>query len=229
MKSLKNVSGILFGVFISLFLVFGTVQANSSVQQDSTKNKKMSRMDHSRMQQQGSMKGMKSDMQKMHKNMTSMKMTGDPDYDFAQMMIEHHKGAIDMSKKELKQGKDQEVKSMAQKVIDDQTKEMKELQAFTKKNKPSKAMKGEETGSAEKDMMSKINDDQKEMQDMQMKGDQDQDYVSMLIMHHKQAVDMSKDYLDNAKNDRLKQMAQKMIDENKDQIDKLENWQDKHK
>ena len=40
---------------------------------------------------QGSMKG-------MMKNMESMKMSGDPDRDFATMMKTHHQGAIDMAR-----------------------------------------------------------------------------------------------------------------------------------
>ena len=35
-----------------------------------------------------------------------MPMSGDPDADFAQMMIPHHQGAIDMARAELDHGKD---------------------------------------------------------------------------------------------------------------------------
>lgn len=223
---------LLLGVLIMFFIpVQSELKAYNFSIQDSAKQGKMSNMDH------GKMSGMKSDMQKMHKQMMSTKMTGDPDYDFASMMIKHHQGAVNMSKKEVSKGKDQEVKSMAQKVIDDQNKEIKELQTFVKKNKPSKSKMNQDkdmTGSTEKNMadksmMDKMNDTDKKMQNMEMSGDQDKDYVSMMIMHHQQAVDMSKEYLDNGKDENLKKMAQKMIDENKDQIDKLKDWQSNHK
>jgi uncharacterized protein (DUF305 family) len=53
---------------------------------------------------------------KMHKDMT-MEFTGNPDVDFAQGMIPHHQGAIDMAKIVLKYGKDPEIKKLAEEVI----------------------------------------------------------------------------------------------------------------
>lgn len=52
------------------------------------------------------------------KDMQGMKMTGDADVDFASMMIEHHEQAIAMSRVELKNGKDAQVKRTAQEIID---------------------------------------------------------------------------------------------------------------
>ena len=53
---------------------------------------------------------------KMHKGMT-MEFTGNPDVDFAQGMIPHHQGAIDMAKVVLKYGKDPEMKKLAEEII----------------------------------------------------------------------------------------------------------------
>ncbi len=53
---------------------------------------------------------------KMHKDMT-MEFTGNPDVDFAQGMIPHHQGAIDMAKVVLKYGKDPEMKKLAEEII----------------------------------------------------------------------------------------------------------------
>ncbi len=72
-------------------------------------------------------------MDKMHKDM----MTGmdpDPNKAWAKMMIPHHQGAIDMSKTVLKQTKDPAIRAMAEKVVTDQKKEIKELQDWLKKN-----------------------------------------------------------------------------------------------
>jgi len=65
-------------------------------------------------------------MDKMMKEMQKP-MSGDADKDYAMMMISHHQGAIDMSEAELKYGKNETLRAMAQKVIDAQTKEIKEL------------------------------------------------------------------------------------------------------
>lgn len=46
--------------------------------------------------------GLHQAMMKMMDKMKSMKMSGDPDHDFAMMMAEHHQGSIDMSEIVLK-------------------------------------------------------------------------------------------------------------------------------
>ena len=54
------------------------------------------------------------------------------DVAFAEMMVAHHQGAIDMAKTELRDGSLSEVKQFAQKVIDDQQKEVDQLQQWEK-------------------------------------------------------------------------------------------------
>jgi len=72
--------------------------------------------------------------------MNNMKMemdhSGSVDKQFAQMMIPHHQGAIDMSKAYIKSGAHEEkLKTMANKIIADQQKEIGELQGWLDKNK----------------------------------------------------------------------------------------------
>jgi len=59
--------------------------------------------------------------------------TGNPDVDFRTHMIPHHRGAIAMAKIALKYAKDAETKRMAQKIIDDQEKEVADMQAWLDK------------------------------------------------------------------------------------------------
>jgi uncharacterized protein (DUF305 family) len=73
-----------------------------------------------------------ADMQMM-KNM-HVPYTGNPDVDFRTHMIPHHQGAVEMAKVALKHARDPETKRMAQKIIDDQEKEIAEMQEWLKKN-----------------------------------------------------------------------------------------------
>ena len=50
------------------------------------------------------------------------------------MMAAHHQGAIEMSQTVLKETKDPFIREMAQKAIDDQTKEKKMLEEWTSKH-----------------------------------------------------------------------------------------------
>jgi uncharacterized protein (DUF305 family) len=71
-------------------------------------------------------------MQQMHQqDMSNM----NSDQNFATMMIHHHQMGNEMAKDFLKTGKTQEMKQLAQKTIDQQTKEIKELDAWQQQNK----------------------------------------------------------------------------------------------
>jgi uncharacterized protein (DUF305 family) len=52
----------------------------------------------------------------MHETM-NVPFSGDADRDFARMMIPHHQGAIDMALVELRYGKDERLKRLAQEII----------------------------------------------------------------------------------------------------------------
>jgi uncharacterized protein (DUF305 family) len=73
-----------------------------------------------------------ADMKMMHD--MSVPYTGNPDVDFRTHMIPHHQGAVEMAKVALKHAKAPETKRMAQKIIDDQEKEIAEMQDWLKKN-----------------------------------------------------------------------------------------------
>jgi uncharacterized protein (DUF305 family) len=62
-------------------------------------------------------------MSRMDKDM-SIAHSGDPDRDFAAMMIPHHQGAIDMAKVELQFGRDPVLRRLAQGIIVEQQQEI---------------------------------------------------------------------------------------------------------
>ena len=81
-------------------------------------------------------KGYMGAMMKMHQSMTSMEMTGDPTHDFVMMMIPHHQSAIDMAQVLVKEpNADPEIKTMAEKIIADQQKEIDQFNAWLEKHK----------------------------------------------------------------------------------------------
>jgi hypothetical protein len=53
----------------------------------------------------------------MSRDMKQAPMSGNPDHDFATMMIPHHQGAIDMAKVELVHGKNPVLRRLAQEII----------------------------------------------------------------------------------------------------------------
>jgi uncharacterized protein (DUF305 family) len=172
-----------------------TVSTHSEVSADT-----MHRMDTTSMNMNHAMM---APMNSMMDKMKSMSMTGDFDVDFANMMIQHHQGAIDMSQAEVSSGKDERIKSIAQRIITMQKEEIAKLQDFVKTYKPSGMKHGE--GELQKSM----SDMQAAMQSMQMSGDTDKDFATMMILHHEHGIAMGKKELANGMSDKLKAMVKK--------------------
>jgi uncharacterized protein (DUF305 family) len=69
-------------------------------------------------------------MQRMDAGMMAAKSTGNPDRDFAAMMIPHHQGAIDMAKLELIYGRDPVLRRLAEGIIVEQQQEIELMQRY---------------------------------------------------------------------------------------------------
>ncbi len=100
--------------------------AQATAQQEHTAQKK----EKSAFQQE-----MMASMEKMDKDMMAAPMTGDPDHNFAAMMIPHHQGAVDMAKVELIYGKDPVLRRLAQEIIVTQEQEIEVMRRRLKQLK----------------------------------------------------------------------------------------------
>ncbi len=77
----------------------------------------------------------------MTRMMTDMSVapTGDVDMDFTVMMIPHHQGAIDMALAELRYGKNEQLRRIAQEIIIDQQQEIVAMRLATGQTLPPSA------------------------------------------------------------------------------------------
>ncbi len=198
---------------------------STATDKDTTETATMSNTKNDTMDKKMNMDDMKKDnglmssMNTMMDKMSSMQMSGDFDMDFANMMIEHHQGAIDMSQEELKSGTDEKMKSMAQNIISMQKEEQSKLKEIVKNSKPMKM------GDEKHDELSKEMDNMKaDMSKMQMTGNTDKDFAMMMVSHHESAVKMSKDELSHGMNAELKKMAKKGIEDQTKEISEFKSW-----
>jgi uncharacterized protein (DUF305 family) len=65
--------------------------------------------------------------------MALVKPSGDSDVDFVKLMLPHHQAAIDMAKVQLKYGKDEQMRRLAQEIITDQQSEIALMRLWLKK------------------------------------------------------------------------------------------------
>ena len=87
----------------------------------------MSGMDHSGM---GGMEGMGGMM--TPEQMTALDQASGPDFDrmFLEMMVEHHRGAVEMAQTELDEGAAPDAQALAQQIIDTQQAEITEMESL---------------------------------------------------------------------------------------------------
>jgi uncharacterized protein (DUF305 family) len=148
-------------------------------------------------------------------------MTGDPDYDFANMMITHRKGGISMANIEISEGTDPKVRDLASDIKESQMKDTDFLKEFIY------AHRNTETDTsfvqAMKTHLEKSNNDMQNS--MQMKGNTDQLFRTLMAIHHEHSEEMIRIYLKHGKHETLKALAQKMLSSHKSQRILLESIQ----
>lgn len=66
--------------------------------------------------------------ERMHEGMASI--DGDPDVAFMEGMLAHHRGAVEMSEVALQYGSDEQVRDLAQRIIDAQAAEIEEMEQW---------------------------------------------------------------------------------------------------
>lgn len=77
----------------------------------------------------------KANMDRMMAASDARTLTGKPDNDFAQLMVDHHQAAIDNSQALLIHGREATTRTLAQAIITDQRREITELQDWLTRNR----------------------------------------------------------------------------------------------
>ncbi|MEZ0487559.1 DUF305 domain-containing protein [Fibrella aquatica] len=158
---------------------------------------------------------------RMMAEMDKMVDTNDPDHDFSMMMRMHHQGAIDMSNEELKSGDNQAMKTMAEQVITAQTSEISQFSQFLQAHTPVPIAAGPTYNAEEMESMMKM----MRAQDVRiLTGDSDVDYAQLLIDHHQSALEMAMSELKFGDDAQTRQMATKIIEDQKKEIGMLQDW-----
>jgi uncharacterized protein (DUF305 family) len=149
----------------------------------------------------------------MMRPMQSMRTTGNVDRDFAVMMAEHHEQAVLMAEVQVQHGTNEDLKSLARDIIREQSQERDRLLELAREE----AETG--TNTAASDRMHTIM--MSGMHDIQMTGDVDRDFASMMIVHHQGAINMAEIQMEHGQNAELRRMASQAIADQKREIEFL--------
>jgi uncharacterized protein (DUF305 family) len=146
--------------------------------------------------------------------------TGKPDLDFAQGMIPHHQGAIDMAKIVLQFGKDAEVRKLAEAVVKAQEGEIMFMKDWVAKVDQAALVASPESDAANGTAMATM------MEDMMLPytGNADVDFIKGMIPHHQGAIDMAKVELNFGKDPALLKLARDVVNAQTGEIAFMTNW-----
>lgn len=162
---------------------------------------------------------MMDSMHVMMDRMEAMTMTMDPEVDFSEMMIMHHEGALNMSRALVSAGKNDSLKRFAQKVITDQTSEIAVLKtirmSLTVNNMDMDFMQ---------EQMDNMEKTTKQSDVQIVTGDIDNDYATLMVIHHQAAIQDAYAYLHHGDNAQLKTIANNIITAQNKEIIELSNW-----
>jgi uncharacterized protein (DUF305 family) len=227
---MKATSVLIIGFAVSMGLFAAACQNTATNNTTANTNTNMAGHDMSNMNH--NMSNMNHDMSNMSGH-DMMNMNSDPgaaeapyDLQFLDSMIHHHNGAIMMAKMVLGKTERPELKAFAQKVIDDQSKEidyMKQLREQWYAGKP-QAVNMEMPGMVG-GMKIMTGEHMKEM-DQMPPAHFDDHFLNMMIAHHEGAVTMSKEAQKKAEHPEVKQLADKIIQAQGPEIEEMKKWKE---
>ena len=222
MKMIRNSRLAMLAVSVSAVMMLGACQPTNDVTEATVKDEAApvnnattdtSAMDaHAGHDMSGdAMTGMHREyndsMTKMHDEMMAGMAYNDPDAAFAQGMLSHHMGAVDMAEIQLKYGTDAEMRQLAQEIIDAQKAEIEQMQTWLASN-PDAAEPTADTAA----MQQAYADGMDAMHDDMMAGiadpNPDMAFARGMLPHHVGAIDMAEVQLKYGKDSEMRKLAE---------------------
>lgn len=150
---------------------------------------------------------------------TSATPTAQYDLQFIDSLTRHHQMAIDMATMAAPKFEHQPLKDAAKTTVDDQTKEIAQLRQWRDQWYPGAAP-------AENMQLPGMSSTSMDMSHMQsMTGHAlDMMFIDMMIPHHEGGLAMGQDALAKAEHPEIKELAQKMVEKQKKEIDQMQQW-----
>ncbi|MGH2414905.1 MAG: DUF305 domain-containing protein [Microcystaceae cyanobacterium] len=149
-----------------------------------------------------------------------MSKSSEVDRAFIEMMVPHHQSASEMAEMALSQAKMPEVKKLAQKIIQDQGREIKQMQTWYKQwygteipmmNMGNMSMSSQMEQPMMMSMQQQDMMDKEMMETLKTAPDFDQEFLRQMTRHHQMATMMAGMVIDSAKHSETRSLAQSII------------------
>lgn len=149
---------------------------------------------------------------------------GQADADFAQMMIVHHQGALEMAQLAVEKASSEDVRALGEKIAAAQGPEIETMSGWLEawgEESPDEMGGGMDHG----DMDMGSTGQEEVMAELEgLSGvDFDRRFLELMIEHHRGAIEMAEAQLAEGENEEALQLARKIIDDQTAEIDEMGN------
>lgn len=148
--------------------------------------------------------------------------TGDVDHDFMTMMIPHHEAGIAMSQAQVRFGKHAELRKLASEDVTDQKKDNASMRQYLRGWKTAAKASGPRSPSAA--MLENMREMDRATTGMKMTGNQDRDFIEMMIPHHEAAIAMSRTEMRSGRDARVRKVAKGIFDAQSSDVREMKGW-----
>ena len=159
-------------------------------------------------------------------------LTGNAERDFAMLLKSNHQGAIDIAQAEIKNGKDDALKQMAQDISTTYKSEISDLEAFVARLRTGPVTIARRKGNKEGGFNNIVKQHKAIMWDMSKMDTNmvaDKQFVAVMIPHLQSAVFLAEGYLKYGKDAKLIDVAKEVIPKKNKQIGELNSWMGRNK
>ena len=141
-------------------------------------------------------------------------------------MLAHHEGALNMSEQAMAVTAHEEIRTLASNIVQSQSAELMIMRTWQKEWGYKETMSGGHGshGGAGMDMGGDMVEMQNKLQGLTGE-EYDKEFLKQMIVHHEQAVEMSKYAADNAKHQEVKDLASAVISAQTTEINQMKQWQ----
>ncbi len=141
-------------------------------------------------------------------------------------MLAHHEGALNMSEQAIAATTHEEIRTLASNIIQSQSAELMKMRTWQKEWGYKETMGGGHGshGGVGMDMGGDMLEMQNKLQGLTGE-EYDKEFLKQMIVHHEQAVEMSKYAAANAKHQEIKDLASAIISAQTTEINQMKQWQ----
>lgn len=149
-------------------------------------------------------------------------LSGDPNYDFANLMVAHQGAGIDMAKALLDSSEDERLVRVAELIIDNHEREIEDLNTWLERyDEPSPEDDAEAVRQAYRAVLDGLAEDRDEFR---VQGDADSVFANAMIWHHELAVALGQVMLNHSVDAQLRILAGDIVRDSTRDIAELRNW-----